>query len=210
MEQRRHDEREFWNREYSRGTHASREPDPFLLSAYRDFVEPLHPQPGRALDLAGGTGHHALWLAEKDWSVTVLDVSEVALAQLKRNARSGGLQVEGVLADLSTPAARKQLVKQRYDLIMVFFYLERELFPALMRALKPGGLLMYKTYTLEQLRFAGGPRHPLHLLKPNELLHAFRGLRVLHYRETVRDKGLAEFVGLKEAVGRIARESSKR
>jgi len=197
VEQRRHDERDLWNREYSRGTHASREPDPFLLSGYRDFVEPLHPQPGRALDLAGGTGRHALWLAEKGWRVTVVDVSEVALAQLQRNSESRGLEIQSVAADLSTAAARKQLVTQRYDLVLVFFYLERKLFPALVRALKPGGLLIYKTYTVEQLRFTGGPRHPLHLLKPNELLRAFRGLRVLHYRETVRDKGVAEFVGLK-------------
>jgi len=196
VEQRRH-ERDLWNQEYSRGTHASREPDPFLLSAFRDFVEPLHPQPGRALDLAGGTGRHALWLAEKGWRVTVVDVSEVALAQLQRNSESRGLEIQSVAADLSTAAARKQLVTQRYDLVLVFFYLERKLFPALVRALKPGGLLIYKTYTVEQLRFTGGPRHPLHLLKPNELLRAFRGLRVLHYRETVRDKGVAEFVGLK-------------
>jgi tellurite methyltransferase len=65
------------------------------------------------------------------------------------------------------------------------------------RALKPGGILIYKTYTAEQLRFRGGPRHPLHLLKHNELLRAFSGLRVLHYRETVREKGVAEFVGWK-------------
>ena len=210
VEQRPRDERDLWNREYSRGTHASREPDPFLLNAYRDFVDPIYPQSGRALDLAGGTGRHAVWLAERGWRVTVVDVSEVAMAQLKRNAESRGLDVESVLADLSTPAGRKQLDKHRYDMILVFFYLERKLFPALMRALKPGGVLIYKTYTVEQLRFAGGPRHPLHLLRPNELLRVFRGLRVLHYRETVRDKGVAEFVGWKEAVGRIAGESNKR
>jgi hypothetical protein len=80
----------------------------------------------------------------------------------------------------------------------VFFYLERKLFPTLLKALKPGGLLIYKTYTVDQLRFPGGPRHPLHLLKHNELLRAFRGLRVLHYREMVKDKGVAEFIGLKK------------
>ena len=64
-------------------------------------------------------------------------------------------------------------------------------------ALKPGGNLIYKTYTTEQKNFAGGPSHPMFLLEPNELLHAFSSLRVLHYHETVQGKGVAELVARK-------------
>ena len=81
--------------------------------------------------------------------------------------------------------------------MLVFFYLERTIFPQLLKALRPGGLLIYKTYTLEQRKFKGGPTHPLHLLKENQLLKAFGKLRVLHYVETIRKRGLAEFVGRK-------------
>jgi tellurite methyltransferase len=80
---------------------------------------------------------------------------------------------------------------------MVFFFLQRELFPALVSALKPGGHLIYKTYTTEQQRFSGGPTHPMFLLQPNELLHAFSSLRILHYHETVEEKGVAELVARK-------------
>jgi hypothetical protein len=66
-----------------------------------------------------------------------------------------------------------------------------------MKAVRPGGLLIYKTYTREQRKFQGGPSHPLHLLKENELLQAFSSLRVLHYADTLRDRGVAEFVGRK-------------
>jgi len=66
------------------------------------------------------------------------------------------------------------LGREQYDLVLVFFYLQRELFSALTSALKPGGMLLYKTYTTHQQRFGGGPSNPMFLLKANELLHAFR------------------------------------
>jgi SAM-dependent methyltransferase len=191
-------ERELWNEKYASGSHASLEPDPFLITAYDEFVGPLYVQPGTAVDVAGGIGRHALWLARRGWQVTIMEVSEVALEQLHRNQRHESLAIKPVIADLSTPAGRKTLVRDTYDLVVVFFYLERKLFPFLVKALKPGGILIYKTYSVEQRRFRGGPTHPLHLLKPNELLRVFRGLRVLHYRETMRDKGVAEFVGVKQ------------
>jgi tellurite methyltransferase len=190
-------ERQLWNEKFAAGSHASLEPDPLLPSAYEEFVWPLQRQAGTALDVAGGVGRHALWLAERKGKVTLVDVSDVALELAQRNARRRRVKLETKRLDLSTPAGRKAVAGERYDLVLVLFYLERKLFPALVHALKPGGILIYKTYTVDQLCFRGGPRHPLHLLKHNELLRAFPGLRVLHYRETVKDKGVAEFVGLK-------------
>ena len=46
----------------------------------------------------------------------------------------------------------------------------------------------------DTLKFACGPSHPMHLLEENELLHAFSGLTVLHYHETLRDRGAAELI----------------
>lgn len=169
------------------------------MRAYEEFVQPIQQRPGRASDVAGGVGRHALWLAKRKWKVTLVDVSDVAIELAQRNARRVGAKIEARLADLSASGGRRLLSSEAYDVVLVFFYLERKLFPALLRALKPGGILIYKTYTVDQRRFRGGPKHPLHLLKPNELVRAFRGLRVLHYRETVKDKGVAEFVGLKQS-----------
>jgi hypothetical protein len=67
----------------------------------------------------------------------------------------------------------------------------------LISALKPGGILIYKTYTIEQKNFAGGPSHPMFLLEPNELLNAFSSMRVLSYHETTQQKGVAELVAQK-------------
>ena len=66
----------------------------------------------------------------------------------------------------------------------------------LRECLRPGGLLVYKTYTDEQPRFWERP-NPRHLLQSNELLHAFPDFRVLHYRETLIEQGVAELVAQK-------------
>src|SRR5947207_12610320 len=79
-----HDERTLWNKKYSEGSHASLEPDPFLLSAWSEFLKDI--APGKALDVAGGVGRHALWLAERGWKVKLVDVSEVGIQLAQENA----------------------------------------------------------------------------------------------------------------------------
>ena len=187
-------ERDSWNRRYTDGAHASFEPDPFCLSAYEDFVNPLLPDAGVALDVAGGTGRHAIWLAELRWKVTVVDISQVAFEKAQKKAEERGVQIDFLVRDLTSWSPDRK----KYDLLLVFYYLQRDLFPALEAALKPGGLLVYKSYTEEQKRFRGGPSHPEYLLRENELLHAFPNMRILQYRETIQDKGVAELVALKK------------
>ena len=188
------DEKSSWNQKYSKGSHSSLEPDPFLVSAYDDFFAGR--PPGTALDVAGGVGRHSIWLAERGWRVKLLDISEVGVRQAGENAKrtemTGSISAE--ICDLNI---MQDLGREQYDLVIVFFFLQRELFPALISALKPGGFLIYKTYTTEQKNFGGGPSHPMFLLEPNELLRAFSSLRVFHYHETIQQKGVAELVARK-------------
>ena len=191
------DERTLWNRKYSEGSHASLEPDSFLISAYSEFIGGSIS--GSALDLAGGVGRHTLWLAERGWKVTLVDVSEVGIDRARKNLakRRDKLPLSNVDFKILDLEKVSNLGHEQYDLILVFFYLQRELFPALISALRPDGFLIYKTYTTDQQRFPGGPSHPMHLLQPNELLRAFAALRILYYNETIREKGLAELVARK-------------
>ena len=186
-------EREMWDAKYRAGSHASLKPDPFLLQADTEYVQTLLPTPGAVLDLAGGVGRHSLYYAKRGWSVTLIDISETGTALARKNAQRRKLRIETITADL-TSYDLCQLPKC-FDLVLVFYYLERRLFPALTAMLKPGGLLLYKTYLRGTVK---GPTHPLHLLEPNELLHAFPALRVLHYHESIGESRVAEFVGLKE------------
>ncbi|MGZ4813051.1 MAG: class I SAM-dependent methyltransferase [Terriglobales bacterium] len=188
------DERQDWNRRYQEESHGAFEPDPFLLSAYDEYIQPTFAKGGSALDLAGGTGRHAIWLAELRWNVTVVDISEVAFEKAQRKAEERGVKINFLVRDLRSfdPG------EEKYDLVLVFFYLQRDLYPALVKALKPGGLLIYKTYTEEhRTKHAKTIRHPEYYLQENELLHTFLRLRILHYAETVEEKGVAELVAQK-------------
>lgn len=185
------DERTLWDKKYSEHSHSSLEPDPFLVSALGEF---LGGRPsGIALDVAGGVGRHAIWLAQRGWRVKLLDISEVGIKQAEENAKRTGM-ANSISSEVRDLNVMQDLGREQYDLVVVFFFLQRNLFPALAAAIKPGGFLIYKTYTTEQQRFAAGPSHPMFLLEPNELLHAFPSLRVLHYHETTQEKGVAELV----------------
>ena len=188
------DEKSMWNRKYSEGSHASLEPDPFLVAAYEEFLSAT--APGLALDVAGGVGRHSIWLAQRGWRVKLLDISEVGVKQAGENAKRTGT-ASSIATEVRDLNSGQDFGREQYDLLVVFFFLQRELFPALAAALKPGGHLIYKTYTTVQKNFTAGPSHPMFLLEPNELLHAFTSLRVLHYHETIQEKGVAELVARK-------------
>jgi tellurite methyltransferase len=185
-------ERERWNQKYRENPGAWLEPDRFLAWAFSEFVQPLFPRGGNALDLAGGAGRHAIWLAKQGWDVTLMDVSETGIALARQNAGPLASHIHFVIDDLTQFRASQT----RFDVVMVFFYLEREIFPEIVKAIRPGGVLLYKSYTTDQLKLAGGPKDASHLLAPGELssLVSVSGMRVLHYRETVTEKATAELV----------------
>ncbi len=185
-------ERKSWDARYQQGSHASLVPDPFLVHAYEEFIHPIFPTAGAALDLAGGVGRHAIWLAQREWEVTLVDISEAGVAKARENAGALANKINFEIGDAAYFSGRGQ-----YDLALVFFFLQREIFPELIDALSSGGLLIYKTYTQLHPQFRSGPSHPMHLLQEHELLKAFSDLKILHYNETTRERGVAELVARK-------------
>ena len=125
-------DRERWNRKYRaeekyRGEEAgSRGPDGLLAEACAGMAG------GDALDLAGGAGRHAIWLAQQGWRVVVSDVSDEGLAVAARRAAE-----EGVRLELRRESAAETMAwagsegGRRFDLVAVFWFLERERFAAL-------------------------------------------------------------------------------
>ena len=188
------DERERWNQKYRDAPDAWLDPDPFLLSAYSEYIRPSFPDGGAALDLAGGAGRHSIWLAKQGWDVTLIDISETGVQQARRNAGALASQIRFVIDDLNGFAVSHA----QFDVVMAFFYLDRQIFPEIMKAIRPGGLLLYKTLTMAQLELPGGPKDPAHLLADHELLRLADGLEVLHYREQITKKATAELVARKD------------
>jgi SAM-dependent methyltransferase len=138
----------------------------------------LLPARGSALDLACGLGGNAVFLARRGLDTTGWDLSPVAIAKLGDHAKTQGLSVCAELRDVQSLPPEPD----RFDVIVVSHFLERELAPALVRALRPDGLLFYQTWTREAVDDRG-PQNPAFRLAPNELLTLFRDLRVIVYRE---------------------------
>jgi hypothetical protein len=87
--------------------------------------------------------------------------------------------------------------------VLVFRYLWRPLAPALWEALRPGGLLLYETFTKRQREMGLHPRNPAFLLEEGELLALFPGAHVLLHEEGVTEgsppEALARLAALKRA-----------
>ena len=157
-------------------------PSPFL-HATADMIPK-----GKVLDVAAGEGRHALYMASQGYEVIGLDRDGHALDTLTRTAKDHRLsKLSTWNVDLEKhPEAPPSLGNQEYEGILVFFYLFRPLFPSILQALKPGGVLIYETFLIDNhVRFQH-PRRKEFCLGHNELLHLTHPLRVLHYQEGPR------------------------
>jgi 2-polyprenyl-3-methyl-5-hydroxy-6-metoxy-1,4-benzoquinol methylase len=164
-----------WDQQYLISSEAD-QPSAFL----REIIESEAWQVGHgtALDIACGKGRNALYLAQRGFTVTALDISMVALEEARRRARRQELQIDWQQSDLETNG----LVAGDFDLIINFNYLQRSLLAPIRQAVKPGGHVIFETYLVDQAAI-GHPKNPNYLLRHNELLASFEGFRVLFYRE---------------------------
>jgi SAM-dependent methyltransferase len=168
-----------WDERYRRGDYATLEPSPLLGRAV-ELCEGGG-RARRALDVACGAGRHALFLAARGFNVTAVDASRVGVELLRERARARGLEVDARVADLER--GEFPVEPEAYDLVCDFYYLQRDLFPALRAGVRRGGLLVAAIHLSD-----GDPRarpmNPDFLLEPGELRAAFDDWHILHYRET--------------------------
>jgi SAM-dependent methyltransferase len=185
--------RSHWDLKYEQGLPSLEKPDPFYLSAFDRFVADLFPNGGTALDLAGGIGRHALWLAKRNWQVTVVDVSEVAIRKLDQKAQ----QLDLALDLFALDAKEYQFEPACFDLIVVFYHFDRDICPRVLSTLKAGGILICKS-SLSWDSYGGTAPASIRPLARGEILSMLSGLRVMHHLERpVRDRGVVEYVGKK-------------
>lgn len=133
-------------------------------------------RPGRALDLACGTGRNALWLAAQGWKVTAVDGAPAAIEILQRRAAQSGVVIDARIADLER--SEYAIEPGQWDLILMCYYLRRDLFEPAKRGVSPGGVLLAIVHITDP-----GEQPTAHRLRPGELKNYFQGWRILHYRE---------------------------
>lgn len=144
---------------------------------------------GKALDVAAGSGRNALYLASQGYHVDAMDRDEQAMAQLTATAKQRNFpNLHARTVDLErTTDERPEFPKQEYDVIVAFFYLHRPIFPALIESLKPNGILIYETFSIDNYIRHRHPRRWEFCLAHNELLRLTSNLRVLSYDEDEHD-----------------------
>ncbi|MCK9872193.1 methyltransferase domain-containing protein [Nocardiopsis dassonvillei] len=150
---------DFWNERYrSRERIWSGRPNRHLVAEAADL------EPGRALDVGGGEGADAIWLAERGWRVTALDISTVALDKGAAHARERGGDVPGLITWQRADVTRWSPEEGAFDLVTSQFMHLRgrwraRFFAALASAVAPGGELLVVAHHPRDLE-EGVPRPP--------------------------------------------------
>ena len=175
------EDRQRWNTRY-REQAGAREPSAFLRS-----LAACLPSAGRALDVAGGTGHDALWLARHGLDVTLVDVSDVALERAAQAAREAGVPLRCQRLDVES----EPLPPGPFALVLCLNYLWRPLFAALPQVLAPGGLLVFAQPTRSNLQRHAHPSARF-LLEDGELPGLLQGLELVSYTEGWTGEGRHE------------------
>jgi len=165
-----------WEDRYQNGAVARAEPAAVLADNAH-----LLPGRGRALDLACGLGGNAVLLARAGLDTCAWDSSKAAIGKLRAYAREQDLPLAAEVRDVVAAPPEPDA----FDVIAVSRFLERDLVPALIGALRPDGVLFYQTFTRTRVSDRG-PRSDRFRLADNELLRLFAPLRVVVYREEGR------------------------
>jgi SAM-dependent methyltransferase len=179
-----------WNERYRSRERAAEdlnaEPTPLLVATASNLV------PGKALDLASGTGRNSLWLAEHGWNVTAVDAASAAIEILQTRANERSLEINAIVADLEKEEF--EIEPSHWDFIAICYYLQRNLFEPAKRGIVPGGLLLCIVHITEP----GEDESPFRL-RPGGLEKHFDGWEILHYHE-----GKVDDAAHRRAVAEIA------
>jgi 2-polyprenyl-3-methyl-5-hydroxy-6-metoxy-1,4-benzoquinol methylase len=139
-------------------------------------------KPGsKVLDLACGSGRHALAAAALGAKVTAVDKDAASLEIGRNEAKVRGLEVTWTRVDLEGDWPDLG----RFDAVLVFNYLDRTRMPKIVAAVSPGGLLLAETFLEAQKGFGWGPSNDAHLLRSGELNSLVQPLVVIHGREVI-------------------------
>lgn len=167
-----------WDRFYEKqkGFAFGKEPSHFLKS-HIDMIRALRPT-GTVLDIAMGEGRNAVYMAGFGYNVEGVDISKVAIQHAKQLAREKQVKIRTTIADLE----KIQFEENKFDIILVFYYLQRSLALQIQTALKKGGVLVFVNQTLGELKYNKSIDRK-YLLQNGELKTLFSQLKTIKYEE---------------------------
>lgn len=137
---------------------------------------------GLALDVAMGEGRNAIYLATRGFDVDGVDVDPEAVERARAASRKLNAPIRAVVGNVEDGTYIVPM--EAYDVIVVFNFLHRPLFQDIREGVRPGGVVMYETFTEDQPRY-GRPTNPDYLLRRGELRDVFRDWEILDEHESV-------------------------
>ena len=138
-----------------------------------------------AVDLAGGTGGTALWLASQGVETTLVDVSERALEIARNAAGERSLRLRTVQADLEAeplPTVATLGSDGGWHAATCTNFLYRPMLGALGSLLVPGGIALVLIATVDNLLHNARPGRPF-LVERGELPSLCHGLEPISFEE---------------------------
>jgi SAM-dependent methyltransferase len=168
-------------------------PSPFVTEWMMRLMPASSREGRRALDVAVGGGRHALLLARFGFHTFGVDVKFEAIRAAMDAAERKQRRISGWCADLTV----YPLPVSAFDLIVVARYLQRDLFPSLRASVRPGGHIVYETFTVKQRALGTGPTSADHLLEPGELPGYFDGWTIRFSEEVESPEAVARIVARK-------------
>ena len=166
-------DKEKWDSKYSVSEHMTNEEPADWFKNHTGLLKGS----GLALDIASGEGRNAVFAAENGYQTLAVDISAPGLKKAQTLAELKGVTIETRLVDLDDWKINKNV----FDLILCFNFLDRRIFSAIKNALRPEGLIIYETFTVDYLKYSNFKRE--WVLEHNELLDVFNEFRILGYRE---------------------------
>jgi SAM-dependent methyltransferase len=148
----------------------------------------------RALDLACGMGRNSRVLLEQGFEVEALDISPTAIASLQNIENLHAKEV-----DFDSYV----LEENRYDLIVCTYFLKRELFPQIEKALKKEGVFIFETF-MHHPDNTKVPSQKSYLLEKDELKTTFgEKFEILHLQEFMAQDRCGAYIMKASMVARI-------
>lgn len=193
------DPRERWNTSWQQRAE-EREPAAFLTRRAH-----LLPDRGRVLDVAGGDGRNAVWLAQHGLEVTLVDVSDVAVDRAAARAAAAGVSIEAIRRDVE----RRGLPPGPWDVIVITYFLDRAVLRQAPGLLAVDGLLLFAHPTVRNLERHDRPSRAWLLAEGelDELTAALDGVEVVEASEgwTEEDRHEARLVARRVSARRSGR-----
>ncbi len=183
------DTKHVWDKKYGKTVYIyGKRPSKFLSENYK-----ILPSAGTVLDIGIGEGRNAVFLARMGFDVTGIDISTVAIKKSHLLAKEHGVKLKTILGDLK----KYKFTKNRFDIILCFYLVDRDLNRRLVEWIKPGGFLIYEAHTLKQQKYEGGKDS--YYLKEQELLRMFPGFQVVKFEEPLSGKKFRSSIILRKS-----------